>query len=106
VEYGKLSYKNGQDFKFFLYYTEFKTGVLFAIRTNINNNKWNKFHSFLDLMMYKYKLDRGIIFKITFNEKRVLGIDFELIEEKWKFDDRKNKKVKDLNLNGMIMIKG
>ena len=101
----KLSITTNCDYKFFLYYKREKSGVLFVIRKNDNKKEWLDFENFLEVMMYKYRLDTGLMIMILFNGQRDV-LDFKLFEHQWKFNVKKERMLKKFSFKGMKFEKG
>lgn len=77
-----------------------------VVRSNISNENWEPFIELLELGMFKFKRDLGILYMIVIDEKKYINIDFKIKEEKWKFDSEKQRKLKNSNFKEMKRING
>ena len=103
-----LSFKTRKDYKSFFGSKKLSIGLIFVIRTNTNIKDWSEFRNFLKIMMYKYQLQYGIMYKSIFNKKSdcIPDLDFEIIEKEWEFDLKLEKESNKNNLKGMRIVKG
>lgn len=106
LEYGKFSLKTGRDYKCVINYSELNCVIELVVRSNISNENWEPFIELLELGMYKFKCDLGILYMIVIDEKKHIIIDFKIKEEKWKFDSEKQRKLKKSNFKEMKRING
>lgn len=106
LKYGKFSLKTGKDYKCLLCYKDLNCIVELVVRSNSSNDEWKAFNELLELGMYKYKYELGILYKIVIDKNRNIQIDFEITKEKWKFNSEKETRVKKNAFKGMKKIKG
>ena len=90
------------------YYKKSSIGLMFIIGVNKEQKDWSGFRDFIEIMMYKYKLKTIIMYKCTFYKESdtIPNIDFEVIENEWKFNLDLERKSKEFNFKGMRKIDG
>ena len=106
-KYKKLSFETGKSYKLFLYYRKPKKGLLFVIKAGSKTSTWTQFREYLKLMKYKYKLKLAIMYKLVFNNQSdiIPEVDFEILEEGWKFNPKLDRIVRKEKFTGMRKIK-
>jgi len=107
TRYKKLSFKTGKEYKMFFSYKKLSYGVLIITGTNSSMKDYTGFKEFLELMIYKYKLRRGIMYKFLFDKEsdNIPKIDFEIIEKEWKFNPKLDRMARKYKFEGMKIKK-